>query len=107
MDLAWQKERRSLNNQISQLKKERAPEDELKALQAKYDRISREHAQKIDRYLEASKYFGQVGVFEGAGYASEGLYRPMIDCIMFSKGKKPFCRICEKAIIKVIDYYCD
>jgi hypothetical protein len=29
----------------------------------------------------------------------------MLDCIMFSKGKKPFCKVCEEAIKKVINYY--
>jgi hypothetical protein len=107
MDLAWQKERRVLNDQIAQLKKNRAQPAEIQALQYTYERISREHAQKVDTYLEASKYFGMVGVFEGAGYISQGLYRPMIDCIMFSKGKKPFCRVCEQTIKKVISFYCE
>jgi hypothetical protein len=46
-----------------------------------------------------------VGAFEGAGYASKGIYRPMLDCIMFSKGKKPFCKICEESIKRVINFY--
>ncbi|NNG26408.1 MAG: peptidase M64, partial [Ignavibacteriaceae bacterium] len=52
-----------------------------------------------------SKYRGQVGVFEGAGYSSKGLYRPMLDCIMFSKGDKQFCTVCNNAIVKVINHY--
>jgi hypothetical protein len=55
--------------------------------------------------LRNSKYFGIVGAFEGAGYVSEGLYRPMVDCIMFSKGDKPFCKVCESAIVKMINSY--
>ena len=35
--------------------------------------------------LSKSKYVDKEGAFEGAGYASKGLYRPMLDCIMFSK----------------------
>lgn len=107
MDLVWQKERKLLNNKIAQLKRERAQPEKIKQAQEEYEKVSRDHANKMDTYLESSKYFGKVGVFEGAGYASTGLYRPMIDCIMFSKGNKPFCKVCEKAIKKVIDYYCD
>ena len=51
------------------------------------------------------KNYGKVGAFEGAGYLPKGLYRPMIDCIMFSKGDKPFCKVCESAIEKVINHY--
>ena len=45
----------------------------------------------------------RVGAYEGAGYASNGLYRPAIDCIMFSKNIVPFCPVCEQAINRVID----
>jgi hypothetical protein len=46
-----------------------------------------------------------VGAFEGAGYTSQGLYRPALDCIMFSKGSKPFCPVCNRAIGRVIEYH--
>jgi hypothetical protein len=74
-------------------------------LQDEYDAKDREHQKWIDRYFQKSKFNNIVGAFEGAGYASKGIYRPMLDCIMFSKGKKPFCKVCEEAIIRVINYY--
>jgi len=46
-----------------------------------------------------------VGAYEGAGYSSEGLYRPMMECIMFSNREKAFCKVCEKAIIDMIEYF--
>ncbi len=49
-------------------------------------------------YLRGLQERFDLPVFEGAGYSSKGIYRPMLDCIMFSKGKKPFCKICERAI---------
>jgi hypothetical protein len=52
-------------------------------------------------------YFGKTGAFEGGGYVSEGIYRPMLDCIMFSKGAKSFCSVCENAIIQKIKTYID
>lgn len=67
--------------------------------------MSREHAKKMDDYLLKSRFRDKVGAFEGAGYSAKGLYRPMLDCIMFSKGKKPFCRVCEQAIIRAIKHY--
>jgi len=47
----------------------------------------------------------KVGFFEGAGYSATGLYRPMLNCMMFSNREKRFCRICRQAIQRMIDYY--
>ncbi|GAB4298855.1 MAG: IgA Peptidase M64 [Ignavibacteriaceae bacterium] len=105
MDYAWQKLRAELNNRIALLKKTGAPADEIKAAEEEYALKDREHSELVDKYLRSSKYAGLVGAFEGAGYSSEGLFRPMLDCIMFSKGNKPFCKVCEQAIIRVIRHY--
>jgi hypothetical protein len=48
---------------------------------------------------------GKVGLFEGAGYSSEGLYRSEIECIMLSNREKRFCKVCREAIIRMIGYY--
>ena len=104
-DLKWQSERRELNNKIAELKRKKAPKEEITKAENEYNQKDKEHAEWIDSYLSRSKFVGKVGAFEGAGYASKGLYRPMLDCIMFSKGAKPFCKVCEEAIIKVIKYY--
>jgi hypothetical protein len=50
-------------------------------------------------------YGNAVGCFEGAGYQAKGLYRPTIDCLMFSKGDQPFCPVCAAAIVRMIDLY--
>lgn len=47
----------------------------------------------------------QVGAFEGAGYSSTGLYRPMTHCLMHSNHKNEFCRVCQDAIERTILYY--
>lgn len=104
-DLAWQKERRRLNDRVAELRRSGAPEAEVKAAEEEYDRRDREHTTKMHAYLAASKYAGQVGVFEGAGYASKGLYRPMVDCIMFTKGTPEFCVVCREAMIAIIERY--
>jgi len=105
MDYKWQKERRELNDKIAELKKNHSSEKEIIIAEQEYELKDKLHADKVDTYLRNSKYFGMVGAFEGAGYVSEGLYRPALDCIMFSKGDKPFCKICESTIVKVINSY--
>jgi len=105
MDLKWQKERAELNKKIALLKKIKAPKNEIKKLQEEYNRKDKEHSAEVDKYLHSSKYWNKVGAFEGAGYSSTGMYRPMLDCLMFSKGAKPFCRVCEEHIKKVIGFY--
>ncbi len=46
-----------------------------------------------------------VGAFEGSNYAPLGMYRPQMDCIMFSRNPVPFCAVCEHALEAVIDLY--
>jgi hypothetical protein len=106
MDNAYQKVRQEVNAKIAALKKSGAPEAEIAPIEEESERLSLEHAQKMDAFLRKSRYWGKVGAFEGAGYSSEGLYRPALDCLMFSKGAKPFCPVCERAVARVIDYYC-
>lgn len=101
----WLKERNRLNTYISELKRKRAPENEIKTAEEEYAMKDKKQSEKVDEYLMGSKYWDKVGAFEGAGYQSTGLYRPMLDCIMFSKGDKPFCKVCEEAIKEVIKSY--
>ncbi|MGD2295105.1 MAG: M64 family metallopeptidase [Candidatus Aminicenantes bacterium] len=102
MDNDYQKIRRELNEKIARLKREGAPEEEIAKVQEESETLSRQHGQKVDDYLAKSQFVGVVGVFEGAGYSAQGLYRPMLDCIMFTKGDKPFCKVCEQALIRAI-----
>lgn len=55
--------------------------------------------------LRAEPRFGQVGAFEGASYEAKGLYRSELDCIMFTRNQKHFCRVCERALERVIDLH--
>ena len=50
-------------------------------------------------------YAGKVGAFEGAGYEARGLYRPEAACIMGSRKVTDFCRVCQRAINRVIDLH--
>jgi len=87
------------------MKREGAPAAEVQKVEEESERRSREHAKKVDNYLSKSRFKGQVGAFEGAGYSAKGLYRPMLDCLMFTKGKKAFCKVCAGAVVRVIKHY--
>ena len=105
MDYKWQAERRALNNKIAELKRNRATKTAIDDAELEYARKDKEHSQVVDTYIKKNKHYGDVGVFEGAGYVANGMYRPMLDCIMFSKGSKPYCKVCEAHILKVIEQY--
>ncbi|MEJ2194852.1 MAG: M64 family metallopeptidase [Ignavibacteriaceae bacterium] len=51
------------------------------------------------------EYANIVGAFEGGGYVPKGIYRPREDCTMKSISVDNFCPVCERAIIKMIDFY--
>ncbi|MBN2282047.1 MAG: peptidase M64 [Candidatus Marinimicrobia bacterium] len=70
-----------------------------------YEAIPYSDSQARYDFLRNHKNWGKVGVFEGAGYASQGVYRPYMDCRMFSKSLSPFCPVCEAGLQKVIDFY--
>ena len=46
-----------------------------------------------------------VGVYEGAGYQSKGVYRPYPDCRMKTNQAPAFCPVCQKAIARIIEFY--
>ncbi len=68
----------------------------IKRLDGEMEKVRAEYAHLRDK----------VGLFEGAGYASKGLYRPMIYCLMISSPDDKFCAVCERAITRMIRYYC-
>lgn len=49
-----------------------------------------------------SEHSQKVGVFEGGGYLSKGVYSPMQNCRMKSNNAKNFCPVCKKAIENAI-----
>lgn len=73
--------------------------------EAEMNALFREQAIFDTKALGSSKYARKVGAFEGAGYEQTGLYRPETDCIMFSRDDVGFCRVCRRAIERIIDMY--
>jgi hypothetical protein len=91
---------------------EKAAYDSLEGERGKLDRLAPDYYEKREPFFRAekeilkkTKYAGNIGAFEGAGYEARGLYRPAADCRMFSLSLVDFDAVCRAAIVKVIDYY--
>lgn len=61
-----------------------------------------EQALPAYRTLVESDY--KVGIYEGGGYLSEGIYRPYPTCRMRDNTYPLFCPVCQRAISRMIDY---
>ncbi len=92
---------------------EKTQYDSIEALRAKLDRLAPDYYEKREPLYRAEESIlthsisaGKVGAFEGAGYASKGLYRPSVDCRMFSLSLVGFDPVCSAAITRAIDFYC-
>ncbi|MFQ5824156.1 MAG: M64 family metallopeptidase [bacterium] len=90
----------------------KAEYDNLEAVRRGWDRSKPGYYEKWTKIInqqkdlmKASKYVGKVGAFEGAGYSTKGLFRPFMDCRMFSLGLIPFDPVCRAAIERVINFY--
>lgn len=46
-----------------------------------------------------------VGIYEGAGYQSKGVYRGFPDCRMKTNDAGEFCPVCVRAISRLIEFY--
>ncbi len=105
MDEAYQVLRAQTNEQIAKMMNDGEPQAEVDALIAQGEELSRANQEKIDRWFAGNATQNRVGIFEGAGYASQGLYRSQLDCIMFTKGLKPFCAACDRGIREITERY--
>ncbi len=89
---------------------EKVTQERRKALRARHapeaemDALFKEELEFTRPLLARPPNGGKVGAFEGAGYRAKGLYRPSTDCIMFSRNPAGFCRVCARAIERVIDW---
>jgi len=101
----FQQTRADYFRKIEKLQLAGAPEREIDKVKAELDGYVRGNSKKTDAFLAKSPMNGKVGAFEGAGYSAKGLFRPMLNCIMFTIGAKPYCKVCEAAVAKTIGYY--
>ena len=54
---------------------------------------------------EGAKPESIIGVYEGAGYQSKGVYRPYPDCRMKTNAAESFCPVCQRAVARMIEFY--
>jgi hypothetical protein len=104
-DAAYQDERKLLNETIAEASTSGAPAEKIAELEDNEARHAAIHAQWAQEYLARSRWVGTIGAFEGAGYSSTGLYRPALDCLMFSRRVQPFCQVCERAVEAMVLQY--
>ena len=48
-----------------------------------------------------------VGLYEGGGYQSKGVWRGSPDCRMQTNSFPRFCPVCQDALTKLIHFYTD
>ena len=94
----YEKRSRESQSQRRKLLASGAPQSEI-------DKLFREEEAWSTKLLGGMKFSSRVGAFEGASYEARGLYRPEADCIMFTRDPVGFCRVCRRAIERVIDLY--
>jgi hypothetical protein len=46
-----------------------------------------------------------VGVYEGGGYSTKGVYRPVDECRMRNNTYPTFCPVCQRALLRMIEFY--
>jgi hypothetical protein len=95
---AYEEHAREYQKERAQLRAANVPESQM-------DALFKRELEWSTQFLSTQKYFGRVGAFEGASYEPTGLYRPEVDCIMFTRDEVGFCDVCDRAIRRVIDMY--
>jgi len=60
--------------------------------------------QRLPAYKSLVESDYKVGIYEGGGYLSEGIYRPYPTCRMRDNTYPLFCPVCQRAISRMIDY---
>ena len=95
---AFEAHTREMQARRREIRARNAPESEM-------DALFREQMAWDSRFLAGMRYSKSVGAFEGAAYEATGLYRPETDCIMFTRDSVGFCRVCRRAIERIIDLY--
>ncbi len=95
---AYEKHSADVQEERRRLRAAGAPETEM-------DALFKAQQEWETRFLSSMTYSRKVGAFEGASYEPRGLYRPETDCIMFTRDPVGFCRVCRRAIERIIDLH--
>ncbi len=85
--------------------KQRAEAIAQQASEERNEELMREIKAQTAVLLATEPHRGKVGAFQGSMYEAKGLYRPEVDCIMFSRNPTNFCKVCERALERTILMY--
>lgn len=100
--------RKMIFSSLDSLRKNKADANEIKVMKATLEKKLNETKNKLKEIKEKFSFLKyKVGAFEGAGYSAKGLYRPELNCLMFSNQEIRFCKVCQDAIKKMILFYTD
>ena len=102
IEFPYQQRRREFDAKIAEASRAGATEEAIRTLSDSKEKLTVEVMEQVDTLLREEKFSDQVGAFEGAGYAATGLYRPMVDCLMFSRGAQGFCKVCRRALAETV-----
>lgn len=69
------------------------------------DMLSEKVLKNIPTIPDGKDRYTKLGVYEGAGYQSKGVYRPVQECRMKVNEAPEFCPVCQRAIRRMIDFY--
>lgn len=58
-----------------------------------------------DLVTDTTRNTGEVGLYEGGGYQSKGVFRPSADCRMKTNPYPAFCKVCQRALEHAIRFY--
>jgi len=98
--------RNERGQKIKDLKQRNAGEEAIDSWKRVYTPQIDTLDQRIKDFILKHPLKGKIGVFEGAGYESEGIYRPTINSIMKEFiGERAFNEVCQRAMEDIIDYY--
>lgn len=54
---------------------------------------------------DEDEIYNKVGLFEGGGYSSKGVYRGTQECRMKINEAPKFCPVCQDALEELIEFY--
>ncbi len=106
----WQKAakgRTAFRKALAEARSRGLSKDRIEAMEARHRKAQADLQKRVDAVLAKHKaVVGKVGLFEGAGYAARGLYRPSMYCLMGISPTDEYCPVCRRAIRRMIDFEC-
>jgi hypothetical protein len=102
-----QENQKKSDEEVAALKKENADDEKIQEVKKSYREKNKQINSQISEIRDKYKkmYEGKIGVFEGAGYSSKGLYRSELELGMFYTKGFRYGIVSQDEIKKYIDFY--